>query len=200
MHRLLHSQFVHAGRIRRLAGYLSPLIPRGASLLDIGCGDGKLARGIASTRRDIAVQGVDVVLRRTSEIPTQIYEGRRVPYPDGAFDISMLIDVLHHAEDPTHLLREASRVSRGGVLVKDHVAESALDQWILRSMDYIANARHGLRLPQRYWSWPEWSAVFEELGLHRMETIELVKLYPGAANLVFGRKLHFICLLGGTPR
>lgn len=198
MNRLLHNQFVHARRVRNLAGYLSPFIPDRASLLDIGCGDGQLARCIASRRSDIAVQGVDVALRRVSNIPTQIYDGRKIPYPDRSFDIVMLIDVLHHATDSVHLLREASRVSRTGVLIKDHVAESEWDQWTLRGMDYIANARHGLHLPSRYWSWSEWNAAFDELGLRRMETIELVKLYPGVANFVFGRKLHFICLLRGA--
>ena len=48
-------------------------------------------------------------------------DGRRLPYPDGAFDVAHSSMVVHHLQPPDalDLLREMSRVSRTGIVVND---------------------------------------------------------------------------------
>jgi len=55
-------------------------------------------------------------------------------------------DVLHHTQDPAVLLREAVRVSRSFVLLKDHLDENILDDVTLRLMDWVGNRPHGVVL------------------------------------------------------
>jgi len=48
-------------------------------------------------------------------------DGRRLPYPDGSFDVGHASLVLHHldADDAVAFLRELRRVSRAGIVVND---------------------------------------------------------------------------------
>jgi ubiquinone/menaquinone biosynthesis C-methylase UbiE len=48
-------------------------------------------------------------------------DARRLPFPDGAFDLVISNSVLHHLADPTPLLDEIARVAGepGRVLVRD---------------------------------------------------------------------------------
>ena len=66
---------------------------------------------------------------------------------------------------PTVLLREAARVARQGVVIKDHTRDGILAGPILRFMDFVGNAHHGVALPYNYWPRRCWIGAFEELGL-----------------------------------
>ena len=51
----------------------------------------------------------------------------------------MLVDVLHHTDDPGILLSEARRVTRRAVVLKDHTRDYMAGA-TLRLMDWGANA------------------------------------------------------------
>jgi hypothetical protein len=107
----------------------------------------------------------------------------------------LLVDVLHHAGSPVELLREASRVSRQGVVLKDHVANGPLDRWQLRLMDDVGNRRFGVALRHDYWSWDRWQAVWARLGLRASSVERDLGLYAGLLDGVFGRGLHLLARL-----
>ena len=109
----LHGGYVHDRRTRRLNEMLSALIPRGASVLDVGCGDGLLARRIQDARPDLTVQGIDVLVRDQTHVPVRHFDGRTIPDAIGRPDVVMFVDVLHHTDDPAVLLGEAARVAGG---------------------------------------------------------------------------------------
>ena len=146
----LHEQHVARRRERVLAAHLARRLPQG-SVLDVGCGDGRLARAVTALRADLEIRGIDVLRRRDTAIPVALFDGQSLPYEDGAFDCVVFVDVLHHTDDPAALLREAARVSRGAILVKDHLCESSSARARLRFMDWLGNARHGVALPYNYW-------------------------------------------------
>jgi SAM-dependent methyltransferase len=118
-----------------------------------------------------------------------------LPFPDRSVDCSLLVDVLHHTNDPLPVLRDACRISSKFVIVKDHVAENQLDHWTLRFMDWVGNSAHGVALPYNYLSRSKWQDLYGRLGLSlvRMETD--LPLYRFPFSTVFGRNLHFISLL-----
>src|SRR5262245_42109425 len=106
----IHERYVFGRRVRQLAKRLAPLLPPNARVLDVGCGDGALARLVTKMRPDVDITGIDVLVRDHTQIPIDAFDGETVPFDDGSFDIVMLVDVLHHLANPMVLLREAVRV------------------------------------------------------------------------------------------
>jgi SAM-dependent methyltransferase len=191
----VHEAYVYGRRIRRLSELLSELIPPGCSLLDVGCGDGKLARSLQLKRPDLRIEGVEVLLRKHTWIPVTSFDGKSLPYGDARFDGVMLIDVLHHTPDPLLLLREALRVSRRWLVLKDHVLRGLCAGLRLRFMDYVGNARHRVALPYHYLSTNEWNELRRVLDLQTAAEVKQLGLYPRPFDYVFGGNLHFLALL-----
>jgi hypothetical protein len=77
----------------------------------------------------------------------------------------MLVDVLHHDENPQDLLKEANRVSKGTVLVKDHYWQTRLDVILLRWADDIGNKPYGVSLPYTFLSLAQWRRLIARTGL-----------------------------------
>src|SRR5271169_4554492 len=121
-----HRTFVFQRRTRVLAAMLAQQIPPGASVLDVGCGDGTIASLIVQLRPDISLQGVEFLVRPECKIPCHAFDGVTLPFPERSFDVCMFVDVLHHARDLRVLLREAARVTRTYVLIKDHLNDQFL--------------------------------------------------------------------------
>lgn len=103
-----HDRVVHSWRVEALRRSLAPLVPEGAFVLDVGCGDGLLARRLAESR-GCRVEGTDVLSRPAPHILTTLFDGRHIPDEDNSIDVVMLVDVLHHTDDPGTLLSEARR-------------------------------------------------------------------------------------------
>ncbi len=191
----LHRQFVHSRRVHRIASRLADCVPEAARVLDVGAGDGALARLLLKLRPDLRIQGVDVLLRPLAEIPVQQFDGQQLPFEDRFFDAVMLVDVLHHAEDPAALFAECVRVSRQCLLIKDHLADRWLANPTLRFMDWVGNASYGVALPYHYWRQAQWQQQIAEHQLQLQTWTEDLRLYPWPADLLFGRGLHFIARL-----
>jgi SAM-dependent methyltransferase len=194
----VHGRYVHKRRTLVLSDWCSRIIPFNSKVLDVGCGDGRLDRLIAEKRPDISIWGIDVRQRNDAAMFVETFDGKSIPYGNDSFDIVMFVDVLHHTSQPMTLLREAVRVARQAIVIKDHLAEGSLDYLTLRVMDWVGNARHGVSLPYNYWTLAKWHRVFDKLGLSINSWESNLKLYPLPADLILGRSLHFIALLG-TP-
>lgn len=196
----VHDGYVHRRRTDVLAQQIAALVPPDASVLDVGSGDGLIARKVLDRRPDLRLRAVEVLVRPDQHVPVEQFDGRSLPFPESSFDAVTLVDVLHHADDAVALLGEASRVSRGIVVVKDVMAEGALSTQTLHLMERLANAAHGISIPDTFWTREEWDAAFARLGL----TVELwqghLGLYPFPASLVFERRFHFVARLNGALR
>jgi SAM-dependent methyltransferase len=174
---------------------LAAQLPRNASVLDIGCGDGTVGSLIAQLRPDISIRGVEFLVRPECKMECTVFDGATLPFSDASFDVCMFVDVLHHTEDVTVLLRVAVRVSRSLVLIKDHLEENSIDHATLRFMDWVGNRPHGVTLTYNYQSHRQWDAHFSDCGLAESSWTTKVPLYPPPFSLAVGRQLHFISLL-----
>lgn len=191
----LHDRLVISRRIEVLSSWFARLAPRSARVLDVGCGDGLLSAEISAKRPDLEIQGLDVLARDRSYIPVEIFDGSRIPFAEGSFDAVLFSDVLHHTEEPTVLLREAGRVARQCVLIKDHYRKGLAAAQRLRFMDWVGNARFGVALPYNYWTEGQWHKAWRDIGLEPEELITSLGLYRFPANWVFGAQLHFVARL-----
>jgi ubiquinone/menaquinone biosynthesis C-methylase UbiE len=92
-----------------------PLIPRGATILEIGAGAGWQARKLSE--RGFEVKAIDVAGspyegQRTCDVG--IYDGKTIPFPDDSIDVVFTSHVLDHVPERTALQAEMKRVLRPG--------------------------------------------------------------------------------------
>ena len=157
-------------RAARKATLLARFLENGQSVLDVGAGEGYVGRELAE-RLGAQVQLVDILDRNRTMLALDVYEGRRLPYASGAFDASLLVFVLHHAEHADELLRETLRVSRRAVILESTYA-SKWELAMLRRLDRWANrlrsegAMQEQEEPLRFRTHAEWLACFQEAGAH----------------------------------
>jgi SAM-dependent methyltransferase len=192
---VLHSKLVSNRRVQVLANWFAELLPPSVQVLDVGCGDGLISAVLQSKRPDISVQGIDVLPRAQTHIPVEMFDGLHFPMANSSFDAVLFSDVLHHTADPGILLREAFRVTRRHVLIKDHYREGFAANTRLRFMDWVGNARFGVALPYNYWTKGQWDAAWQQTTLQPERVVTKLGIYPKPADWVFGAKLHFIALL-----
>jgi len=185
-------------RIWVLSRALAKAIPGRGTVLDVGCGDGQLAQALMRLRADLKIEGVDVVARPRTLLPVAQYDGRTLPFADKSFDYVTIVDVLHHTDDPTVVLSEASRVARNGVVIKDHLREGLLAQATLAFMDWCGNIGDGVSLPYNFLNRPEWQGAFFKSRLQLIESFEKLDIYLPPARWLFDRNLHFVSFL--APR
>jgi len=191
--------FVFPRRSQVLATYLAPLIPDGAAVLDVGCGNGTVGRLIKQIKPSISIQGIEVMPRPACLIECSSFDGTAIPLPDLSVDLCLVVDVLHHTLNIEFLLREVVRVARYGVLIKDHVCESQTDRALLTFMDWVGNRANGVALPYNYQSKAEWDRLFSCCRLRVAAWNQSLPLYPRPFSVLFGRALHYVALLEKRP-
>ena len=196
----VHHRAVHNRRVRVLSHQLAQIIPDGGRVLDVGCGDGLISREIMNQRPDLEIEGVDVMLRPVTHIPTTTFDGNVLPFADNSFDYVTIVDVLHHTTDPVVMLAESRRVARKGVVIKDHLREGFGAGATLRVMDWVGNRGHDVVLPYNYLTRAEWDEAFRRAGLRVAEWRDELGLYPWPARTIFERRLHFVALAASDTR
>jgi len=191
----LHEGFVFPRRVRILSQRIAPLLPGRGRVLDLGCGDGHIAAAVQALRPELTLRGADVLVRPKTRIDVDPFDGATLPYSDRSFDAVMIVDVLHHTDDPARILREARRVCGGVVVIKDHLSDPWLGRARLTLMDVVGNARHGVHLANAYWERARWHAAFRELALKEESWNEQLGLYPRPLRWLIEDSLHFLALL-----
>jgi SAM-dependent methyltransferase len=87
---------------------------------DIGCGEGSVIAALAGSLGAVGFSGfevapaaVEAARRRKYDSPVEfnVFDGRKIPSEDKAYDVAILSHVLEHLADPRSLLHEAARVA-----------------------------------------------------------------------------------------
>jgi len=101
---------------------IASLVPQGARVLDLGCGDGALLAHLQATRGcsgygvEIADAGVQAcVARGVNVLQLNLDEGLSM-FGDQSFDVVLQIDTLQHLRNAETVLRETVRVGRTGIV------------------------------------------------------------------------------------
>ena len=191
----VHGRFVHQRRVAVIAEVLAQWLPETGVVVDVGSGDGAVARYILERRPRLEVYGYDVMVRPGAAIPVRAFDGHHLPLDDASVDAVLLVDVLHHCDSPRDMLEEALRVSRRLVLIKDHRLGHPAARTLLTAMDWVGNRPHGVVLPFNYWGEERWRDTWDQLGLRTIGYLSDLRLYPFPFSLVFSSGLHFAAAL-----
>jgi len=101
---------------------IARLVPQGARVLDLGCGDGALLAHLQATR-GCTGYGVEIddskllacVQRGVNVLQFNLDEGLSA-FGDQSFDVVLQIDTLQHLRNAETMLRETARVGRIGIV------------------------------------------------------------------------------------
>lgn len=98
----------------------------GDSLLDIGCGDGRVAQLVKDRFSKIElVDVIDYVPQRVKQFlkltVTCCPQGHELPVAPESYDTVLLLTVLHHARDPEGLLKQAWAATRKRLIIIESV-------------------------------------------------------------------------------
>lgn len=114
----------HPSVARHFESVVASILRPTDAVLDLGCGPGGFLSVAAP--HCASITGVDVVPAFVEQCQATIdrlglrgarallSDGRRIPVEDGTFDAAILVDVIHHCEDPVAVLADVRRVLRPG--------------------------------------------------------------------------------------
>ena len=101
---------------------IAELVPRGARVLDLGCGGGELLAHLCAHRGctgyGIEIDDANVLAclqRGVNVIQLNLEEGLAL-FDDRSFDVVLQLDTLQHLRNTEKMLRETARVGRIGIV------------------------------------------------------------------------------------
>lgn len=166
-------------KLDRIARYLDPQ----DEVLDLGTGNGGLC--LSLRQRGYLVEPVDVQdISFFDSVKPRIYDGKRLPYPDGHFPAAMLITVLHHTPAPEAVLDEALRVCSKRLVVMEDIYKNPIQKYLTFFTDSLVNLEFAGH-PHTNKTDREWLALFESRGLKLVAREEF-------RTLVFFRQVIYV--------
>ena len=134
---------------------LAQLVPHGARVLDLGCGDGAMLAHLQATRGcsgyGVEIDDVNVlacVRRGINVIQLNLDEGLAM-FDDASFDVVLQIDTLQHLRNAEVMLRETARVGRIGIVAFPNFAH-----WPNRLSVLMGRMPVTKRLPYQWYDTP----------------------------------------------
>ncbi len=134
---------------------IARLVPQGARVLDLGCGDGALL-ALLQKERGCSGYGVELddanvqacVKRGVNVLQLNLDEGLSM-FGDQSFDVVLQIDTLQHLRNAETMLRETARVGRMGIVAFPNFAHWPNRLSVLRGRMPVTR-----RLPYQWYDTP----------------------------------------------
>ena len=145
-------EFFAEYKIRDLARWVQRLAPQNPRILDFGAGVGNSVPffasylpGAALTCLDVSPRSLDIARERFPGLADyRLFDGQRLPFEDGAFDVAFTACVFHHvaADEHVALLKELHRVLAPGgfFVIFEHNPWNPLTARAVRDCPFDENA------------------------------------------------------------
>lgn len=170
---------------------IANLIPIGARVLDLGCGDGAMLAHLKSTRNctgygiEIADANVHACIQRGVNVIQMNLDAGLDIFDSHSFDVVLQLDTLPHLRNAEVMLRETARVGRIGIVSFPNFAHWPNRLSVLRGRMPVTK-----RLPYEWYNTPnirvgtyhDFAVLARKNGLHILESFGLNE----------GRKIHFL--------
>ena len=161
---------------------IARLVPQGARVLDLGCGDGALL-DLLRRERGCSGYGVELddanvlacVRRGVNVIQLNLDQGLSM-FGDQSFDVVLQIDTLQHLRNTETMLRETARVGRIGIVAFPNFAHWPNRFSILQGRMPVTK-----RLPYQWYDTPnirvgtfaDFEVLARKNGLHVLDAFGL---------------------------
>ena len=146
---------------------IARLVPQGARVLDLGCGDGALLdllqreRGCTGYGVEIADGNVLKCIRRGVDVIQLNLDEGLAMFDDASFDVVLQIDTLQHLRNAEIMLRETARVGRVGIVAFPNFAHWPNRLSVLRGRMPVTR-----RLPYQWYDTPNIRVgTFKDFGV-----------------------------------
>lgn len=195
--RRLHAP-IYGWRVQGILQEIMPHLCSGDRILDVGCGRGIIGHAIMNSPfcpPQLEITGLERERRGRELTPVKYYDGRRIPYADDDFDVVLLVDVLHHEDNPHRLIRECARVAQRVLIIKDHKKDGFFAQQRIALLDWASNMPYGVRCLFRYNTGGDWRSWYERHGLIVEREMNGMKLYPMLLDFFFGGNIQYLAVL-----
>lgn len=153
----------HLRRVQKKA-IVSLGLPKGARVLDLGCGPGDgLRRLCAQGYRGVGGDLSGAMTRRASLFgPVARLSALALPFRDGAFDGLVCTNSFHHYPDAVLALQEMRRVLKfgGRLALVDPSGDHVLARLVIHFGERVLFGMHDVHLHRR----GEWEAMLLEAG------------------------------------
>ena len=134
---------------------IAALIPAGARVLDLGCGEGAMLdflqrqRGCTGYGVELDDANVLACVRRGVNVLQLNLEDGLAMFEDNSFDVVLQIDTLQHLRNAEVMLRETARVGRIGIIAFPNFAHWPNRLSVLRGRMPVTR-----RLPYQWYDTP----------------------------------------------
>jgi methionine biosynthesis protein MetW len=168
----------HQDRLARIA----ELVPPGARVLDLGCGNGALL-ALLRDQRQCTGYGIEIddthvlecVQRGVNVIQRNLEDGLSI-FDDGSFDVVLQLDSLQNLRNTEAMLRETARVGRIGIVSFPNFAHWPHRLSVLRGRMPVSKS-----LPYQWYDTPnirvttfkDFDALARQNGLRVLESFGL---------------------------
>jgi methionine biosynthesis protein MetW len=180
---------------------IARLVPQGARVLDLGCGDGAMLAHLQRTR-GCTCYGVEIadanvlacIQRGVNVVQLNLDEGLAL-FEDNSFDVVLQIDTLQHLRNAEVMLRETVRVGSRGIVAFPNFAH-----WPNRLSVLMGRMPVTRRLPYQWYDTPNIRVgthadlaalaqrsglkVLDSFGMHNGRTVRF------APNLLAGTSVY----------
>ena len=189
---------VYKSRMKCLSNAVIPYLSENDKVLDVGCGFGEFAAFISQnekTPKNVSIIGVEKFVRANTLIDIKEMKNDCIPFGDNNFDCVMILDVLHHEKNWSHLLDECIRVSKKLVIIKDHQVTSGMSYYQICILDWLANKPYQIKCLYRYFTAKKWRQIFVEKNMETIKEILTLNIYPALYQTMFPGKLQYFTVL-----